>query len=225
MNSLLNTTHDTANAGEGGSLDEHRDYLVRYASRRVRNLDIAETLVQETFLGALRSQHGFDGRAAVRTWLTGILRHKIADHYRATGRAQGVFSTLAVHAADDEEHSVDAVAPLSSSPARCLENRELGKVIAEALGTLPERTATVFRRAVVDGEDAATVCREMDLTPSNYWVLLHRARKALQVRLVAEGVVEASRSTPGRRKARTQERRGTSPMQASRRAEKQLAIA
>ncbi len=63
-------------------LEKHGDYLFRYALIRVSQRDIAEDLVQETFLAALKSYATFDGNSSIRTWLTGILRHKIMDHFR-----------------------------------------------------------------------------------------------------------------------------------------------
>src|SRR5712692_7859296 len=67
-------------------VDEHGDILYRYALERVRKPDIAQDLVQETFLAAVRTIDRFRGGSTVRSWLCGILKHKICDYYRKRGR-------------------------------------------------------------------------------------------------------------------------------------------
>ena len=65
-------------------VDQYGDSLFRYALSRIRNREVAEDLVQETFLAALQSYDQFQGKSTVLTWLTGILRHKVVDHQRLT---------------------------------------------------------------------------------------------------------------------------------------------
>ena len=67
-------------------VDEHGDSLFRYALFRIQNGQVAEDLVQKTFLAALRGKDSFAGRSSVRTWLFGILKHKIIDHIRKISR-------------------------------------------------------------------------------------------------------------------------------------------
>src|ERR1043165_4696868 len=67
-------------------LDEHVDYLFGYAMFRLRDASAAEDAVQETLLAALQGHKEFAGRGSVRTWLTGVLKHKPADHFRRAGR-------------------------------------------------------------------------------------------------------------------------------------------
>src|SRR6266699_3657299 len=67
-------------------VDEHGDVLYRYALARVRKPDVAQDLVQETFLAAVRGHEKFAGQSSVRSWLCGILKHKLCDYYRKLGR-------------------------------------------------------------------------------------------------------------------------------------------
>src|ERR1051325_9770151 len=67
-------------------VDQHGDYLYRYALMRLRDPALAEDVVQETLLAALQSRHAYQGRSAERTWLTGILKHKLVDHFREASR-------------------------------------------------------------------------------------------------------------------------------------------
>src|SRR5436190_21724511 len=69
-------------ADPGRWLDDHGDYLFKYASFRLRDDTAAEDAVQETFLAALKAYRKFEGRGSERTWLVGILKHKIIDHFR-----------------------------------------------------------------------------------------------------------------------------------------------
>src|SRR5262245_49328777 len=70
----------------GKWLDDHGDYLYKYAVFRLRDNIAAEDAVQETFLAALKAYDKFEGRGSERTWLVGILKHKIVDHFRRVGR-------------------------------------------------------------------------------------------------------------------------------------------
>ena len=84
-------------------VDRHGDCLYRYALLRLRAPDLAADLVQETFLEALRVRASFAGRSSERTWLVGILRHKILDHYRRSGREQVVFDGVSLEADGDQK--------------------------------------------------------------------------------------------------------------------------
>ena len=63
-------------------VNEYGDFLYRFALSRVKDPSVAEDLVQETFLAALRARENFKGRSAGRTWLIAILKHKIVDYIR-----------------------------------------------------------------------------------------------------------------------------------------------
>ena len=71
-------------------VDAHADYLFNFAIGQVRDANTAEDLVQDTFLAAVKAQNSFGGRSSARTWLVGILRHKIYDHLRKTCRERAL---------------------------------------------------------------------------------------------------------------------------------------
>src|SRR5215831_3465447 len=81
-------TPDASSADAGRWLDAHGDYLFKYASFRLRDDTAAEDAVQETFLAALKAYEKFEGRGSERTWLVGILKHKIIDHFRKALREE-----------------------------------------------------------------------------------------------------------------------------------------
>src|SRR5262245_65446430 len=74
----------------GDWVDTHADYLFNFAIGQVRDANVAEDLMQETFLAAVKARETFSGQSSQRTWLVGILRHKICDHLRKTCRERAV---------------------------------------------------------------------------------------------------------------------------------------
>lgn len=171
-------------------LDEYGDELFGFAMLRVRDRAIAQDLVQETFLAALKAKESFAGRSTERAWLFGILRNKLVDHYRLQSRETPL---LELGASTPEEegffHTSGAgkdgwilkVAPKAwESPDESLMNKEFHIVFQECVSGLPEKVAQVFLRREVDDVPSEEVCKEFDISPNNFWVMLHRARMALR---------------------------------------------
>jgi len=164
-------------------LEEHGDALYAYALPRVRNPDVAEDLVQETFLGAIKAHKDFAGLSAERTWLIGILKHKLIDHLRKSVR-QRPLSELDV---DVTEEFFDSHGEWKTSspewqgrPDALLEREEFREVLQDCLSKLPSRIAHLFW--LREAEDVATeqLCQELGITPTNVWTMLHRARLGLR---------------------------------------------
>jgi RNA polymerase sigma-70 factor (ECF subfamily) len=169
---------------------QHGDYLFRYAMMRLRNRDLAENFVQETFLAALKNRDSFSGRSAEKTWMVGILKHKILDHYRKGFREKSV-SELQI----DEEQTVDQFYDAVGHPKQyprdwmpdpeaLLHSKEFWKVFRECLAQLPERTASAFTMRELEDRSTEEICEELSVTPTNLWVMLHRGR--LQLRALLE---------------------------------------
>ena len=173
-----------------GWLEEYGDVLFGFAMLRVRDRAIAQDLVQETFLAALKAKHSFAGRSTERSWLFGILRNKLADYYRLQSRETALLEPGS--SMPEEEglfHSRGAgrdgwilrVAPSTwEAPDDSLINKEFQVVFQECVSGLPEKVAQVFLRREVDDVSSEEVCKEFDITPNNFWVMLHRARMALR---------------------------------------------
>lgn len=181
-----------ASADPGLWLERHGDYLYRYALFRLRDASAAEDAVQETLLAAFQAHEGFAGRGSERTWLTGILKHKIVDHFRRASR-QTPASQLGderlehpelFRSASDEwtGHWWDTKAPVDwrADPARLCEQTEFWEVFRECLSPLPERVASAFLLREVDGLESAEICEVFQITTNNLWVMLHRARAHLR---------------------------------------------
>ncbi len=173
-------------AGDAAAwLDEHGDALYRYARSRIGNRELAEDLVQEVFLAALQSQDRFQGRAAVRTWLLSILRHKIVDHYRRTAGPVSAADPIGRPDAVRERYFSPkglwktAVASWKA-PDQALEDREFWDVLDRCLGRLPRSLSSVFVLRELEGLDMAALRRDLALSDGNLRVRLHRARLLLR---------------------------------------------
>jgi RNA polymerase sigma-70 factor (TIGR02943 family) len=168
-------------------VDEHGDVLYRYAIVRVRKPDIAQDLVQETMLAALRSYEKFAGQSSVRSWLCGILKHKLGDYFRKVGRETS-FTDLEFLADECAEKFVPEGfwmhmnGPKEWKPEadEVMHRDEFWKVMRDCLDKLPERVATVFMMREMDEVESKEICATLSITDSNLWVMLHRARMALR---------------------------------------------
>ncbi len=180
-------TEDT-NAVATNWVETHGDYLFNFAIGQVRDTNVAEDLVQETFLAALKSQNSFSGRSSERTWLVGILRHKLCDHLRKTCRERAVrVDPLPAHddgeAFDESMLWIHQVAAESTSPSKRIELAEFRAHLERAMGKLPPRIAQVFQLYSVEERPNEEVCERLNISESNLWVMLHRARKQLRTEL------------------------------------------
>ena len=168
-------------------VDAHADYLFNFAVGQVRDTSVAEDLVQETFLAAVKSQNSFGGKSSARTWLVGILRHKIYDHLRKTCRERAVrYDPMPMDDAESWEEStlwLHEVAAETQLPSRRIELDEFRANLELALGKLPPRIAQVFQLYEVEERPNREVCAQMNISESNLWVMLHRARKQLREQL------------------------------------------
>ena len=171
-------------------VDEHADYLFRYALPRLRDRHVAEEVLQETFLAALRSVAKFRGDSSPRTWLVGLLRRKIADHYRKRyreGEGESIDTTdPTIDAWFDEKGSwVTQPKRCEIDPAELQERADFWTVLQGCLQALPDRLAEAFTLRVVDNRKPDEVCKVLSITPTNLWVALHRARARLRACLEA----------------------------------------
>jgi RNA polymerase sigma-70 factor (ECF subfamily) len=185
-NTIPNTA--TENTASCDWVEAHADYLFNFAIGQVRDRGVAEDLVQDTFLAALKARERFAGQSSDRTWLVGILRHKIYDHLRRTCRERAVRAEVPATRGEDESWE-DAVmwmhdmAAESQLPSRRMELAEFRANLELALGKLPPRIAQVFQLYEVEERPNAEVCQRLNISESNLWVMLHRARRQLRAHL------------------------------------------
>ena len=172
-------------------VDQHGDYLFRYALMRLRDRSIAEETVQETFLAALQAKSKFSGNSSEKTWLVGILKHKIIDHFRKHRREVSLEETQLLPSEREETfrtagewvgHWSENAAPSDwgADPIKTLEKREFWQSLEQALQTLPPRLAQVFVLREMDEMSSSEICNLLEISESNLWVMLHRSRMQLR---------------------------------------------
>lgn len=179
---MTSTTVDPSQIAQW--VNEYGDALYRYAVRRLPNA-AAEDVVQETFLAALKAERPFAGRASARTWLIGILKHKVIDYIRKASREQPVADleandSWADNLFDAAGHWRVGPRAWQASPEKILEQHEFLAVLNQCLEKLPARLRDAFILREVDDQKTAEICKILDITPTNLWVLLHRTRLRLQ---------------------------------------------
>ena len=168
----------------------HGDYLFKYALMRLRDPAKAEDAVQETFLAALKGGKTFAGRSAEKSWLVGVLKNKIYDHYRKAGRETS-FTDLEFYSDEESERFVPdgllkdgwihELGPSEwSSPGASLDSEVFWKTFRDCSEKLPKNVAAVFNLREVDGIESKEICALLHISESNLWVMLHRARMALR---------------------------------------------
>jgi RNA polymerase sigma-70 factor (ECF subfamily) len=187
-------------AGDPGDwVDRHGDCLYRYALLRLRDPDLAADVVQETFLHALRSLDSFTGHSSERTWLVGILKHKVVDQLRDAGRRRAASNGVAANGEVRPEFDRKGFwragpASWAGDPGRDLETREFWDAFGRCLSRLPPGLADAFFLRELDGLSSEQVQQHLGITPANLWARLHRARSLLRQCLEANWF--GPRSTP-----------------------------
>ncbi|MDP5157824.1 MAG: sigma-70 family RNA polymerase sigma factor [Flaviramulus sp.] len=164
-------------------IDLYSDYLFNYTISRVNDREIAQDLVQDTFLAGLKSMKNFKGEASERTWLISILKRKIIDYYRKINSNKGKAEIRITYNEDSESEGdwlEERVAdPFDKTAEYTIENEELGDAIHKCLNKLPEKQAEVFKMKTILGYETEIICNELNITASNLWVIIHRARTAM----------------------------------------------
>jgi RNA polymerase sigma-70 factor (TIGR02943 family) len=167
-------------------VNQYSDELYRYSLNRVRDSDAAKDLVQETFLAAWRNIDHYNGEASVKTWLFTILKNKIIDHYRkASTRFEHIFSKTIDKDDpffDSFEHWAEHAYPKDweINYENPIETDEFYTVLNKCKGKLKEIQNAVFSLKYLEGLESEEICKVLNLSSSNYWVLLHRAKTQLR---------------------------------------------
>lgn len=159
-----------------GDMVSHRDYLVRFAQRKLHDPMLAEDVVHDVFEAVLSGRALFAGRAALRSWLTAILKNKIVDLIRQRAHWDSL------EALDDDDSSEPAVASIQCALARpdeLTEHRQLLASVLERISRLPASLREVMEKRVLLDLPSHEVCDELSISEENLFVRLHRARKQL----------------------------------------------
>ncbi|GJL73819.1 MAG: putative RNA polymerase sigma factor [Nitrosomonas sp.] len=166
-------------------LEEYGDYLFCYAMLKVKDNHLSEDLVQETFLAAIMAANSFSSQSSIRTWLTGILKHKISDHFRRQKREVMIDDLVD----QTEKDGLDIFFKANGgwinkpdafpNPEAALQQHEFWKIFQQCLARLKPKQAEVFLAKEIYGMSNADICKDFTLSSTNVWVLMHRARLSL----------------------------------------------
>ncbi len=182
--------HDPVLAGGAmvslaGELAGYRDELRRFARRRVRDDALAEDAVQDALVAALQSLPSFQGDSSLKTWLHGILAHKIQDAFRREMRyvRLAVADEAPAEGREEAAECPSAAMVSQDDPVREVRRRRFGASLRLAIEGLPASLREVFQLQAVEGLATEEVCRRLRISEGNCWVRLHRARKLLATKL------------------------------------------
>ena len=176
-----------APASVESQLAEHRNYLLRFARLQLRNDAWAEDAVSETLLAALSKPQSFGNKSQLKTWLVGILKHKVLDTFRHNAREV----SLDVAPDSDGQEELDSLmfkadghfaqAPASwGNPEQDLSSRQFFAVLEACTDTMPVALGRVFLMREWLELSSEEICKELNLTSTNLYVQLHRARLRLR---------------------------------------------
>jgi len=165
-------------------IDLHSNYMYNYTITRISKHELAKDLVQETFFSGLKAMKNFKGQASERTWLISILKRKIIDYYRKINSKKGSAEVRMNFYEDGENKGkwLEERVPSAweSEADSTIENTELKSTIDLCIDKLPEKYRMVFLLKTIQNYETEEICNELDITPSNLWVIIHRARVQLR---------------------------------------------
>ena len=167
-------------------LEALRPALLRFALLQLRNESVAEDVVQDTLIAVLEKPDGFAGQSSLRTYVIGILKHKIIDTLRHSQR----YRQIEVEDGQSEDDVIDALFKADGhtvdmprnwgSPDATLEQKDFFRVLEICLENLPAKTARIFMMREWLELDTEEICKELKISTSNAWVMLYRARVRLR---------------------------------------------
>jgi len=171
-------------------VENYGDLLYNYTISRVSKSELAEDLVQDCLLSAYKSKDGFKGGSSVKTWLIYILKRKITDYYRSAEYKHNKVSFEDYHSRFDSPFEEEGDMPGQWKTTRAPQdwqvtdkehlNTEFLRSLQNCIGHLPEKTASVFVLKNMEEVSSDEICKELSISPSNLWVILHRARLQLR---------------------------------------------
>ena len=193
--------------GDEGAFDElvnqQHGTLIRMAMGYVADREVAEEVVQDTWMAVIGSLNRFEGRSSLRTWVCGILIHKAKDR-GVREKRHSTFSAFESYDDDNEEavdpsrfqqsgewagHWVFPPQPWDDqTPEKLLASQQAVNAMQRAIETLPATLKEVLILRDVEGVDAKEVCELLKITETNLYVRLHRARE--RVRAAVEAHLE-----------------------------------
>ena len=169
---------------------EHTDYLFQYAKLKLKNDDDIKDLIQETFISALKNIDQFQNKSSIRTWLTSILKNKIFDHLKKKSTlniddylssTENQFNQLYFDS-NNYNRWQEKILPnqFIESESSHIENKEFSEALYHCIQHLPEKIKPIFVSKYLDEEKSEVICKEFNISQSNYWVIIFRCKTYLR---------------------------------------------
>lgn len=172
------------------------DSLYSWAFYKTSSKESAEDLVQETFLVALKSFDQFEGKSTPKSWLFGILRHKITDYHRQKYKDPSIAILTTIENGSDalfdklfnvhgEWNPGESPQPWQEETVHLLDDPDFNTTLQDCMKKLPLKWFSAVQLKFLEEKKPEQVCQELGVTPTNYWQIIHRAklqlRKCLQI--------------------------------------------
>jgi RNA polymerase sigma-70 factor (TIGR02943 family) len=171
-------------------VEKYSDALYSWALHKTSDQALAEDLVQDTFLAAHQAAGSFEGKSSAKTWLFSILNHKILDHYRSKSRKSMHFTSEQSGNRDtslegtfvEDGHWMVSERPQAwdTDDSHLLDSPDFQKILADCLGKLPDNWSSVMHLKFLDEKEGTKICQDLNISPSNFWQILHRAKLQLR---------------------------------------------
>jgi len=165
-------------------VEDYTTDLYKWALHKVSSKELAQDLVQETFLSAAEKTATFKGKSSPKTWLFSILNHKIIDYYRrkvyqTVSFEDQTFSNFFNHNGSWQEQRKPSDWHIEDE-SNLLDNPEFQQVLKNCLDALPQKWSTSIKLKYLMEKNGEEICQELGLTPSNFWQIVHRAKVQLR---------------------------------------------
>ena len=156
--------------------------LFSYATTKVHQKELAEDLVQDTFLSAYQSYENYEGKSNVKTWLFSILKHKIADYYRSKYKQNIELGSDFIDTFFDEDHRwKPEYRPTNwGDEKELLDDPEFSKALHNCFEKLPQKWSSAVQLKFLEEHDSKIICAELEITDSNFWQIIHREKLHLR---------------------------------------------
>ena len=164
-------------------VNNYSDQLFTWAYYKTSDKEASEDLVQETFIVAFKSFDNFKEKSSPKTWLMSILKNKIADHFRKVYRtnAHKTFSFDQFFNGNDEWVASQRPENWSEEHTEnLLDNSDFNKILSNCLEKLPETWKSSIILKFIEEKDSSIICQELEISSTNYWQIIHRAKLQLR---------------------------------------------
>lgn len=166
----------------------YSNYLYSYCLGRVNDTELANDLVQDTFVAGLQALDRFEGKSEIKTWLISILKRKIVDHWRRIKSHQTYAMSNFFYSDSQQIWNEKLLTDTTLSDIEInIFNNELKDTLNECISSLPIKWKQVFIDKMINHNDSEAVCIKNNITASNFWVIMHRSKLKMRVELEKKG--------------------------------------